>query len=157
MVGKRDKPEEIVMKLRQVEVFVSQRAPVADAVRQFCVTKEICCLRRQEHGRLNLGWVKRLMELAYHPDITNVAGRCLWGMNGSVPEAADRAYLAGEVIKLLGLRSDDYLWEKGLRLLSAGITAEHLPALQALAKRETLPHKRREDLQELIAYIQPKP
>jgi putative transposase len=65
MAGKRDKPEEIVMKLRQVEVFVSQRAPVADAVRQFCVTKEICCLRRQEHGRLNLGWVKRLMELEF--------------------------------------------------------------------------------------------
>ncbi|MEQ1748547.1 MAG: serine/threonine-protein kinase [Prosthecobacter sp.] len=101
--------------------------------------------------------VKRLMELAYHPDITNVAGRCLWGMNGSVPEAADRAYLAGEVIKLLGLRSDDYLWDKGLQLLSGGITPEHLPTLQELAQRETLPQKRREELQQLIVYLQPKP
>ena len=100
--------------------------------------------------------VKRLMELAYHPDITNVAGRCLWGMNGSVPDAADREYLAGEVIKLLGLRSDDYLWTKGLLLLRAGVTAEHIPALRELEKQESLPLKRREQLQEFIVRLQPK-
>lgn len=100
--------------------------------------------------------VKRLMELAYHPDITNVAGRCLWGMNGSVSDAADREYLAGEVIKLLGLRSDDYLWTKGLLLLRASVTAEHIPALRELEKQETLPLKRREQLQEFIVRLQPK-
>ena len=34
MAGKRDKPEEIVVKLRQVEVLQSQGMSVADAVRQ---------------------------------------------------------------------------------------------------------------------------
>ena len=34
MAGKRDKPEEIVTKLRQVEVLQGQGMAVADAVRQ---------------------------------------------------------------------------------------------------------------------------
>lgn len=39
MPRKRHKPEEIVAKLRQVDVLVSQGKPVADAVRAICV----CC------------------------------------------------------------------------------------------------------------------
>ena len=38
MVGKRDKPEEIVSKLRQIEVLQGQGRPIADAVRQIGVT-----------------------------------------------------------------------------------------------------------------------
>ncbi len=34
MVGKRDKPEEIVLKLRQVEVLQGQGSSLAEAVRQ---------------------------------------------------------------------------------------------------------------------------
>ena len=34
MAGKREKPEDIVMKLRQVEVLQGQGAKLADAVRQ---------------------------------------------------------------------------------------------------------------------------
>ncbi|WP_349294839.1 hypothetical protein ABEB22_20320 (plasmid) [Thioclava sp. 'Guangxiensis'] len=34
MAGKREKPEDIVMKLRQVEVLRGQGAKLADAVRQ---------------------------------------------------------------------------------------------------------------------------
>lgn len=38
MAGKRDMPEEIVLKLRQVEVLQAQGSSVADAVRQIGVT-----------------------------------------------------------------------------------------------------------------------
>ena len=39
MPRKKHRPEEIVGKLRQVDVLVSQWAPVADAVRQIGVTE----------------------------------------------------------------------------------------------------------------------
>ena len=38
MGGKREKPEDIVLKLRQVEVLQGQGKPLADAVRQIAVT-----------------------------------------------------------------------------------------------------------------------
>ncbi len=39
MPKKRHKPEEIVAKLRQVDVLVSQGQPVADAIRSIGVTE----------------------------------------------------------------------------------------------------------------------
>ena len=39
MAGKRDKPEEIVLKLRQVEVLQGQGRSIADAVRQIGATQ----------------------------------------------------------------------------------------------------------------------
>ena len=39
MAGKREKPEEIVSKLRQVEVRQGQGATIAEAVRQIGVTR----------------------------------------------------------------------------------------------------------------------
>ncbi len=41
MAGKRDKPEEIVLKLRQVEVLQVQRKSVQEAVRQIGVTVQM--------------------------------------------------------------------------------------------------------------------
>ena len=38
MAGKRDKPEEIVLKLRQVEVLQGQGMTISEAVRQIGVT-----------------------------------------------------------------------------------------------------------------------
>ena len=38
-MGKRHKPEEIVVKLRQVDVLTSQGSTVADAIRQIGVTE----------------------------------------------------------------------------------------------------------------------
>jgi len=38
MGGKREKPEDIVLKLRQVEVLQGQGEPLADAVREIGVT-----------------------------------------------------------------------------------------------------------------------
>lgn len=49
MAGKRDKPEEIVAKLRQVEVLQGQGMPVADAVRHIGVTQQTFYL----YGRLS--------------------------------------------------------------------------------------------------------
>jgi len=39
MSNKRHKPEEIVSKLRQVDVLVAQGTPVADAIRSIGVTE----------------------------------------------------------------------------------------------------------------------
>ena len=63
MPQKKHKPEEIVAKLRQVDVLVSQGVPVADAVRQIGVTEVTYYRWRQEYGGLKLDQVKRLREL----------------------------------------------------------------------------------------------
>jgi hypothetical protein len=56
-------PEEIVAKLRQVDVLVSRGTPVADAVRQIGVTEVNHYRWRQEYGGLKLDQVKRLKQL----------------------------------------------------------------------------------------------
>jgi transposase-like protein len=56
-------PEEIVAKLRQVEVLVGQGKTVADAVRAIGVTEPTYYRWRAEFGGLKLDQVKRLKEL----------------------------------------------------------------------------------------------
>jgi putative transposase len=63
MPKKRHKPEEIVAKLRQVDVLVSQGHAVADAIRQIGVTEVTYYRWRQEFGGLKSDQVKRLKEL----------------------------------------------------------------------------------------------
>src|SRR5215212_5768997 len=63
MPRKRHKPEEIVAKLRQVDVLVSQGQGVADAVRSIGVTEVTYHRWRQEFGGLKTEQVKRLKEL----------------------------------------------------------------------------------------------
>jgi transposase-like protein len=63
MPKKRHKPEEIVAKLRQVDVLVSQGQAVADAIRQIGVTEVTYYRWRQEFGGLKIDQVKRLKEL----------------------------------------------------------------------------------------------
>jgi transposase-like protein len=63
MLKKRHKPEEIVAKLRQVDVLVSQGQSVGDAVRQIGVTEVTYYRWRQEYGGLKSDQVKRLKEL----------------------------------------------------------------------------------------------
>jgi putative transposase len=63
MPMKRHTPEEIVAKLRQVDVLVSQGQSVADAVRQIGVTEVTYYRWRQEFGGLKSDQVKRLKEL----------------------------------------------------------------------------------------------
>jgi transposase-like protein len=63
MPKKRYKPEEIVVKLRQVDVLASQGASIADAIRQIGVSEVTYYRWRQEYGGLKLDQVKRLKEL----------------------------------------------------------------------------------------------
>ncbi|WP_158806869.1 IS3 family transposase [Beijerinckia sp. L45] len=63
MPNKRHKPEEIVAKLRQVDVLVSQGKPVAEAVRSIAVTEVTYYRWRQEYGGLKGDQVKRLKDL----------------------------------------------------------------------------------------------
>jgi putative transposase len=63
MPRKRHKPEEIVAKLRQVDVFVSQGQSVADAVRAIGVTEVTYYRWRQEYGGLKSDQVRKMKEL----------------------------------------------------------------------------------------------
>ena len=63
MPRKRHQPEEIVAKLRQVDVLTSQGQSVADAVRSIGVTEVTYYRWRQEYGGLKTEQVKRLKEL----------------------------------------------------------------------------------------------
>ncbi len=63
MPRKRHTPEEIVAKLRQVDVLASQGQHGADAVRSIGVTEVTYERWRQEYGGLKAAQVKRLKEL----------------------------------------------------------------------------------------------
>jgi putative transposase len=63
MPRKRHKPEEIVAKLRQVDVLTSQGRSVAEAIRSIGVTEVTYYRWRQEFGGLKSDQVKRLKDL----------------------------------------------------------------------------------------------
>ena len=63
MPSKRHKPEEIVAKLRQVDVLTAQGQSVADAIRSIGVSEVTYHRWRNEFGGLKLDQVKRLKEL----------------------------------------------------------------------------------------------
>lgn len=62
-MSKRHKPEEIVGKLRQVDVLTSQGQTVADAVRAIGVTEVTYHRWRQEYGGLKSDQIKRMKAL----------------------------------------------------------------------------------------------
>ena len=62
-MAKRHRAEEIVAKLRQVDVLIAQGRPVADAVRSKGVTEVTYYRWRNEYGGLKGDQVKRLKEL----------------------------------------------------------------------------------------------
>ena len=63
MARKRFKPEEIVAKLRQVEVLQGQGSTVVDAIRQIGVTEVTYYRWRREYGGMKTDQLKRLKEL----------------------------------------------------------------------------------------------
>jgi putative transposase len=71
MARKRYKPEEIVAKLRQVDVLVSQGQNMVDAIRQIGVSEVTYYRWRQEFGGLKTEQVKHLKDLElenkFHP------------------------------------------------------------------------------------------
>jgi putative transposase len=62
-MAKKHKPEEIVAKLRQVDVLTSQGTPLVDAVRSIGVTEVTYHRWRNEYGGLKSDQVKRLKDL----------------------------------------------------------------------------------------------
>ena len=63
MPRKKYKPEEIVAKLRRVDVLVSQGQNIGDAIRQIGVSEVTYYRWRQEYGGLKTEQIKRLKEL----------------------------------------------------------------------------------------------
>ena len=63
MPRKSYKPEEIVAKLRQVDVLISRGQSVADAIRSIGVSEVTYYRWRQEFGGLKSDQVRRLKEL----------------------------------------------------------------------------------------------
>jgi len=63
MAGKREKPDDIVLKLRQVEVLQGQGKSVAEAVRQIGVTVQTYYRWRKEYGGMSRDQLKRLKAL----------------------------------------------------------------------------------------------
>ena len=62
-MANKHKPEEIVAKLRQVDVLTSQGTTVADAIRQIGVTQLTYYRWRKEYVGLQTNQVKRMTEL----------------------------------------------------------------------------------------------
>jgi len=63
MARKRHTPDEIVAKLRQVDVLVAQGQAVADAIRAIGVSEVTYYRWRQEFGGLKADQVRRLKDL----------------------------------------------------------------------------------------------
>ena len=67
MPQKKHKPEEIVAKLRQVDVLMSEGGSVTEAVRAISVTPITYYRWREEFGGLKGYQVKLLKDLEHHP------------------------------------------------------------------------------------------
>jgi hypothetical protein len=67
-MGKRHKPEEIIAKLRQVEVMTGQGTSMADAIRAIGVTEVTYYRWRSEYGGMKLDQRARLRKAV--PDLT---------------------------------------------------------------------------------------
>ena len=63
MPSKRHSPEEIIGKLREVEVYIGQGMPAVDAIRSIGVTEQTYYRWRKEYGGLKLDQAKRLKKL----------------------------------------------------------------------------------------------
>ena len=63
MATKCHKPEEIVSKLRQVEVLVGQCIPRIDAIRQVRITEQTYYRRRKQYGGMGTDQLKELKRL----------------------------------------------------------------------------------------------
>ncbi|CAO4149451.1 IS3 family transposase ISMex5 [Methylorubrum aminovorans] len=63
MGTKRHKPEDVVAKLRQVDVLVSQGQSVAEAIRSIGVTEVTYYRWRKEYGGLKSDQVRRMKDL----------------------------------------------------------------------------------------------
>ena len=68
MVNKRHKPEEIVTKLRQVEVLVGQGMARIDAIREVRIVEQTYYRWRKQYGGMGTDQVKELKRLQKEND-----------------------------------------------------------------------------------------
>jgi putative transposase len=63
MANKRHKPEEIVSKLRQVDVLVGQGMARVDAIRQVSITEQTYYRWRKQYGGMGTDQLRQLKQL----------------------------------------------------------------------------------------------
>ena len=63
MANKHHKPEEIVAKLRQVEVLVGQGMARIDAIREVNITEQTCYRWRKKYGGMGTNQLRELKKL----------------------------------------------------------------------------------------------
>ena len=63
MAIKRPKPEEIIVKLRQIEVLMGQGMPQIDTIRQISVTEQSCYRWKKKYGGMGTEQLKELKRL----------------------------------------------------------------------------------------------
>ena len=63
MASKRHKPEEIVAKLRQVEVLVGRGMARIDAIREISITEQTYYRWRKQYGGMGIDQLKELKRL----------------------------------------------------------------------------------------------
>ena len=63
MANKRHKPEEIVTKLRQVDVLVGQGIVRSDAIRQVGITEQTCYRWRKQYGGMGTDQLRELKKV----------------------------------------------------------------------------------------------
>ena len=63
MVIKRPKSEELVVKLRQVEVLMGHRMPRIDAIKQISVIEQTYCRWKKNYGEIGMEQLKELKRL----------------------------------------------------------------------------------------------
>jgi transposase len=75
---KRHKPEEIVTKLRRVEVLVGQGMARIDAIRQISITEQTYYRWRKQYGGMMAAWeqINSGNSSGFRRKTTDCAGRC---------------------------------------------------------------------------------
>jgi hypothetical protein len=82
MAGTRQTPEEIVSKLRQVEVLQGQGVTVAEAVRQVGVTQQTFYRWHKLYGGMGRSQLKRLKDLEKENQRLRRPVRCNYNQTG---------------------------------------------------------------------------
>ena len=80
MANKRPKPEEIVTKLRQVEVLMGQGMSRLDAIRQIGVVEQTYYRWRKQYGGMGVEQLKELKRLQKENEQLRRAGRAMVGV-----------------------------------------------------------------------------
>ena len=115
-MGMRAKPEEVIAKLREIEIRLARGETAAAAARAVGVTEQSYYRWRKEYGGLQTNQVKRLKEIEKENQRLRRAVSDLTLDNQILQEVVRRKYSA---LHASGLRS--IMWWKSLAYNSAGL------------------------------------